>query len=96
MRTFLLGTHLFAIAVFLSLHVKSPVTFVIQKTLCLDSPTYLDDYVTAKGSLGEKFYYKDLDLAVLITQSSCLHSASVIIKTFYYPTKAQYIICKYN
>jgi len=68
MPTFLLGTYLFAIAVFLSVPVKSPVTFVIQKTLCLDSPTFLDRCVAMKGSLGEEFCYKDLALVKLITQ----------------------------
>jgi len=29
-------------------------------------------------------------------QSSCLHRASMTIKHFYYPTNAQYIICRYN
>ena len=29
-------------------------------------------------------------------ESSCLHRASVLIKTLYYPTNAQYIICRYN
>ena len=68
MRTFLLETYLFAIAVFLSLPVKSPVTFVVQKPLCLDSPTLLDAYAAVQGSLGEEFYYRDLALVKLITQ----------------------------
>jgi hypothetical protein len=68
MPTFLLGTYLFANAVFLSVPVKSPVTFVIQKTLCLDSPTFLYRYVAVKGSLGEEFCYKILALVKLITQ----------------------------
>jgi len=67
MPTFLLGTYLFAVAVFFSVPVKSLVTFVIQKTLCLDSPTFLDRYVAVIGSLGEKFCYKDLALVKLIT-----------------------------
>ena len=27
---------------------------------------------------------------------SCLHCASMIIKNLYYPTNAQYMVCRYN
>jgi hypothetical protein len=53
MRNFPLGTYLLAIAIFL------PVP-VIRKTLCLDSPMFLDGYVAVQRSLGEEFDYKDL------------------------------------
>jgi len=53
---------------FLSVPVKSPVTFVLSKTLYLDSPTILDCYVAVQGSLRGEFYYKDLALVKLINQ----------------------------
>jgi hypothetical protein len=68
MRKFLLRTHLFAFVIFLSVPIKSPLTFDIQITLCLNSLTCLDGYVAVKGSLGDEFYYKGFSPVKFITQ----------------------------